>query len=359
MNYNTTIYLVDDRNPSGYAQVMEEYTNTGENSQVTLLSRSYNYGLNLISQQQFDPVTLLPSVLSYYGYDGHGNVRFLMDTNGAVTDTYTYDAFGNIIASTGSTPNNYLYCGQQWDPDLGVYYNRARYMNTDAGRFLSPDSTDGDQEDPLSLHKYLYAQDNPANVDDPSGNDGESIAEVSVATEISVGLSAFATAGITYLAYRADQRLAYSSETRAINQFVAGHSTGGLNQDDFDKLVKTARWPQPSRPLYLHYSQSANSSSLLQGLRPSSWATRTVYYTGWQAKASLALPHSNPPNAAYIVRPKQTFEPAGPNPVAGMLDVEGRWMPGGGQEWKFVNGSGGPGSVFGPIPIPQGKSPLN
>jgi RHS repeat-associated protein len=81
-----------------------------------------------------------------------------------------YDAFGNIIATTGSgTPNNYLYCGQQWDPDLGVYYNRARYLNTDAGRFLSPDSTDGDQEDPLSLHKYLYGADNPVNRIDPSG----------------------------------------------------------------------------------------------------------------------------------------------------------------------------------------------
>jgi len=22
-------------------------------------------------------------------------------------------------------PNNYLYCGQQWDPDIGLYYNRA------------------------------------------------------------------------------------------------------------------------------------------------------------------------------------------------------------------------------------------
>jgi RHS repeat-associated protein len=189
MNYNTTIYLVDDRNPSGYAQVMEEYTNTGENSQATLLSRSFNYGLNLISQQQFDPVTLLPSVLSYYGYDGHGNVRFLMDTNGIVTDTYMYDAFGNIIATTGSgTPNNYLYCGQQWDPDLGVYYNRARYLNTDAGRFLSPDSTDGDQEDPLSLHKYLYGADNPVNRIDPTGHDD--IGDLMVGMDISAGLDA-------------------------------------------------------------------------------------------------------------------------------------------------------------------------
>jgi uncharacterized protein RhaS with RHS repeats len=47
----------------------------------------------------------------------------------AVTDTYDYDAFGNKINSTGATPNNYLYRGEQFDPDLGLYYLRARYYN--------------------------------------------------------------------------------------------------------------------------------------------------------------------------------------------------------------------------------------
>jgi RHS repeat-associated protein len=164
-----TFYLVDDRNPTGYAQVMEEYTVNGSGASV--LSRAYNYGLNLISQQQFNTNTLLPSTLSYYGYDGHGNVRFLMDTNGTITDRYTYDAFGNLIASTGSTPNNYLYCGQQWDPDLGLYYNRARYLNTDTGRFWTSDTTEGNNEDPLSLHKYLYAEDDSIDGIDPTGHD--------------------------------------------------------------------------------------------------------------------------------------------------------------------------------------------
>jgi len=36
-----------------------------------------------------------------------------MNLNSSVTDTYKYDAFGNLIASTGSTPNNYLFSGEQ------------------------------------------------------------------------------------------------------------------------------------------------------------------------------------------------------------------------------------------------------
>jgi len=99
--------------------------------------------------------------------------------------TYDYDAFGNLIHSTGSTPNNYLFAGEQFDPDLGLYYNRARYLNVSTGRFWSMDTFEGRSDDPLSLHKYLYVGASPVNRIDPKGKDFlESIAAVS----ISVGL---------------------------------------------------------------------------------------------------------------------------------------------------------------------------
>jgi hypothetical protein len=42
-------------------------------------------------------------------------------------------------------------------------------MNPNTGRFWTPDSFEGFQTDPLSLHKYLYAHGNPVNRIDPSG----------------------------------------------------------------------------------------------------------------------------------------------------------------------------------------------
>lgn len=45
--------------------------------------------------------------------DGHGSVRQLADKSGKVTDTYVYDAWGNLISSTGDTENSYLYCAEQ------------------------------------------------------------------------------------------------------------------------------------------------------------------------------------------------------------------------------------------------------
>jgi RHS repeat-associated protein len=81
-----------------------------------------------------------------------------------------YDAFGNLIHSAGTTYNNYLFAGEQFDSDLGFYYNRARYLNTTTGRFWSMDTLEGDPQSPSSLHKYVHAWNDPVNHIDRSGH---------------------------------------------------------------------------------------------------------------------------------------------------------------------------------------------
>ena len=165
VNGVTTLYLVDTVNPTGYAQVLEELTTS--NAQPAVVTRVYAYGHVLLSQDQF---VTSGWTANYYGYDGHGNVRFLTDQNGFVTDTYDYDAFGNLIARTGTTTNNFLFTGEQFDGDLGLYYLRARYANPSTGRFWSMDEFEGFGSDPASLHKYTYCGNNPVNCVDPSGH---------------------------------------------------------------------------------------------------------------------------------------------------------------------------------------------
>jgi RHS repeat-associated protein len=65
--------------------------------------------------------------------------------------------------------NNYLYRGEQYDLDLGLYYLRARYYNPLTGRFMSQDPKVGEIKEPQSLHKYLYAGGDPVNRIDPHG----------------------------------------------------------------------------------------------------------------------------------------------------------------------------------------------
>ena len=65
---------------------------------------------------------------STYLYDGHGDVRGLMNANGRFSDTYRCNAYGELLASRGNTENHYLYTGEYYDGTSGLYYLRARYM---------------------------------------------------------------------------------------------------------------------------------------------------------------------------------------------------------------------------------------
>jgi RHS repeat-associated protein len=184
VNGVTTSYLVDRNNITGLPQVVEEI----QNGQVI---KQYTHGADgLISQTQLIDGQ---RVTSFYGKDGHGSVRYLTDSNGNITDTYDYDAFGNLINRTGNTPNDYLYAGERLDSDLGFYYLRARFLNTVNGRFLTQDKFQGHKEDPKSLHKYLYVANDPINKVDPTGRFGIS----TFAASISIGniLSAIPTIG--------------------------------------------------------------------------------------------------------------------------------------------------------------------
>jgi len=189
VNGVTTNYLVeDDVNPTGYPQVMDE-TVSGS------VERTYTYGLQRISQDQVISSAWTPS---FYGYDGAGTVRQLTNSAGTITDTYDYDAFGNEVNHTGSTPNNYLYRAEQYDSDLGLYYLRARYYNPLTGRFLSRDPEDGQAKDSASLHKYLYADGDPINGIDPMGREDlitnlVQIAKVIVKVEAARNFAIFCT----------------------------------------------------------------------------------------------------------------------------------------------------------------------
>ena len=147
-------YLVDTSGMLSY--VLAEYDH--EDNLIVYYTR----GDDLISQER-------QGQKHYYLYDGHNSVRILVDEEGNITDTYTYDAFGNLIDRTGTTENDYLYCGEQFNGTTGLYYLRARYMNPSTGTFISMDKYQGTINDPISLHKYLYANSNPVMYNDPTG----------------------------------------------------------------------------------------------------------------------------------------------------------------------------------------------
>lgn len=219
-------YLVDKNRD--FAQVLEE-----RNSEGALIV-IYTYGDDLISQER-------NGNNFYYHYDGLGSTRALSDEVAVVTDTYTYDAFGSLLDSTGTTENNYLFAGEQLDPFMGTYYLRARYYDQATGRFMTMDTYMGNQYDPISLHKYLYANANPVNFVDPTGN--FTMVSVSISVSIrstlsSIALPSFNLIALTLIAkaalFVASAAVAACAISAATSAFTAAGSGNPCDVTNFN-----------------------------------------------------------------------------------------------------------------------------
>jgi RHS repeat-associated protein len=78
----------------------------------------------------------------YHHYDGQGSTRALTDESGTVTDTYTYTAFGETVASTGTATNPFGYkgaLGYYVNPETSDLYVRARTYEPRVARWASRD----------------------------------------------------------------------------------------------------------------------------------------------------------------------------------------------------------------------------
>ena len=99
--------------------------------------------------------------------DNLGTVRDLVKNDGTLGEHYKYDSYGNVISGDTSV-TRYLFTSREYDPATGLQYNRARWYDTETGRWMS--------EDLLGLvagdaHLTRYVGNSPTNRIDASGLD--------------------------------------------------------------------------------------------------------------------------------------------------------------------------------------------
>ena len=125
------------------------------------------YTNNAYSRQEF-----------YFHRDRLGNITEITDFEGTVVQSYVYDAFGKVTiydkdgneitpSSSNYLETPYAFTGRELDPETGLYFYRARYYDSNAGRFIS--------EDPVGFNGggfnfYKYTENNSLNFIDPTGN---------------------------------------------------------------------------------------------------------------------------------------------------------------------------------------------
>jgi RHS repeat-associated protein len=102
--------------------------------------------------------------VAYYHADGVGSIVEMTDAAGAAISTRRYDAWGNL--EVGAAEPGYAFTGREWDPEVGLYYYRARYYDPKVGRFISEDPIEFAGGD---IVLYGYVGNVPTNRRDPLG----------------------------------------------------------------------------------------------------------------------------------------------------------------------------------------------
>ncbi|MGH3089680.1 MAG: RHS repeat-associated core domain-containing protein [Rubrobacteraceae bacterium] len=146
----TTDYLFDG------AEVVRETAATG--------NIDYTRGLEnrLVSREA-------GSSTAYYHHDSIGSVVALSGGAGALMDSYSYYAFGNVLEQTGTSEQPYLYLGNAYDEQTSLYDFHARHYGAEAGRFVTKDPVSGIAPLPQTLNPYPYGLNNPHAMPDPDG----------------------------------------------------------------------------------------------------------------------------------------------------------------------------------------------
>ena len=112
----------------------------------------------------------------YYVTNLQGDIVAILNSSGTSVVTYTYDAWGNHLATTGTMAetlgdvNALRYRGYVYDTESGLYYLQSRYYDPEMGRFINADSLISTGQGILGNNMFAYCGNNPITRIDTFGN---------------------------------------------------------------------------------------------------------------------------------------------------------------------------------------------
>ena len=168
----------------------------------------------------------------FYVKNAQGDVTGLVSTSGTRVVTYTYDAWGNPLSTSGSlattlgAQNPLRYRGYVYDTETGLYYLQSRYYNPGWGRFIG---TDDVTVLAASLEKanwdknlFAYCDNNPVSRRDAGGEFWHLVIGAVIGGVINGGITAIKGGSVT--------DIAISAAAGALSGALSASGVGRLGQ---------------------------------------------------------------------------------------------------------------------------------
>ena len=185
--------IVNTKNNT-YVNTAKQYNGLANKILVTKINNAVSNTINIatyVNNGQMLARQIDNNNLQNYVNDAKGSVLKLNSADKSQNQTYSYDAYGNIIndrpaltqkTSTITNPgitqsldaqrnnltstiiNPFQYNGERTDSNTALQYLRARFYNSETKRFLNQDSYD-------FLNRFGYVDGNPVMEIDPTGHD--------------------------------------------------------------------------------------------------------------------------------------------------------------------------------------------
>ena len=110
-------------------------------------------------------------VTYYYLTNLQGDITGVLDTSGTTVATYTYNAWGKLLSSSGdmASINPLRYRGYYYDAELEMYYLKSRYYDPEICRFISADGYASTGQGVIGTNMFVYCNNNPGNSVDNDG----------------------------------------------------------------------------------------------------------------------------------------------------------------------------------------------
>lgn len=124
-------------------------------------------GAEIYTRYPHPDIKVTGTTKAFLHRDHLASVRMVTDASGNIAEATNYSTYGERLNSGFQTQKSYI--GERFDPETGLLYLNARYMDPVLGRFISPDDWDPTKEG-VGTNRYAYAQNDPVNKSDQNGH---------------------------------------------------------------------------------------------------------------------------------------------------------------------------------------------